>query len=152
MSNNDIMIFFQPFVDKIAVVTHYLSERNANLLFGTDTPASNSHTNPPGYNGYLEMKEWARAGVPLGQILRAATIENAKAFHLENSLGSVAKGKRANLLILTKDPLKNVSAYDSIEAVLLGGRPFDREGFSAKSTRKRRSTGSTGEFTDAVSR
>lgn len=133
MSNREIMVFFQSFVDKISVVAKYLSDRDANLLFGTDTPASNSHTNPPGYNGFLEMKEWVLAGVPLGEILRAATINNAMAFHLEGSFGSISKGKRADLLILGKDPLRGISAYDSIETVILGGQQYGRAGFAAAS-------------------
>lgn len=131
MSNRDLMFFFQPVVDKIAVVTKFLSERNANLLFGSDTPASNSYTNPPGYNGFLEMKEWAFAGVPLGEILRAATINNARAFKLERSLGSIEPGKRADLLVLSKNPLKDISAYDAIETVLISGQRYNRAALAA---------------------
>ena len=35
--------------------------------------------------------------------------------------------KRADLLLLTQNPLANVSAYDSIETIFLNGEPIARE-------------------------
>ncbi len=133
--NREIADFFQRFVDKIGVSARFLADNNANLLFGTDSPASNAHTNPPGYNGYLEMKEWENAGISLERILRAATIDNAMAFNLDRSFGSVAKGKIANLLILSRNPLKEIAAYDSIDTVIVRGNPYARRELSAATVR-----------------
>ena len=41
-------------------------------------------------------------------------------------------GKRANLLLVTKDPLKTVDAYDAIDTVFIGGKPIARKELSAK--------------------
>ena len=111
-----------------------MADNDANLLLGSDTPStSNTHTNPPGYNGYLEMREWHAAGVPLERILKAAaTIDNARAFQMDKTHGSIRSGKAANVLLLRKNPLKDISAYDSIERVFIGGKVFLREEFSAK--------------------
>ena len=38
---------------------------------------------------------------------------------------------RADLLILDENPLELVSAYDTIESVILGGKVFDRSRLSA---------------------
>ncbi|MCB1025154.1 MAG: amidohydrolase family protein [Acidobacteria bacterium] len=130
-SNREIAEFMQLIVDKIGISTNFLAGQNANLLFGTDTPSSNAHTNPPGYNGYLEMQEWHKAGVSLEMILKAATINNARAFHLQRSHGSIKKGKIANLLLLDANPLKDISAYDSISSVIINGKVFRRNSFSA---------------------
>jgi hypothetical protein len=46
-----------------AEVTRFLAERDARLLFGSDTPSAQLHTNPPGLNGRLEMDNWIAAGV-----------------------------------------------------------------------------------------
>jgi imidazolonepropionase-like amidohydrolase len=97
------------------------------LIFGSDTPGVDGFGNPPGLNGRLELQNWAAAGVPLPTILRAATLENAKAFGLSDEVGSIAVGKRADLLLLKENPLTNVSAYDSIETVFLNGEPIARE-------------------------
>lgn len=132
MPNAEIAGFFQHFVDKIAVSSRFLTDNKARLLFGSDTPSSNSHANPPGYNGFLEMREWAKAGIPLGKILRAATIDNAKAFGLDRAIGSIQKGKTANLLMLTRNPLEDVAAYDSIESVFIRGKLSARRELSAE--------------------
>ncbi|HLJ74107.1 MAG TPA: amidohydrolase family protein, partial [Thermoanaerobaculia bacterium] len=95
------------------------------LLFGSDTPANQGFGNPRGLNGRLEMTRWAEAGVPLAKILGAATIENAIAFHLDDR-GSIEAGKRADLVLLDADPLKNVDAYDAIDTVILDGVPIAR--------------------------
>jgi imidazolonepropionase-like amidohydrolase len=95
------------------------------LLFGSDTPANQGFGNPPGLNGRLEMSRWAEAGVPLAKILRAATLDNARAFHLDDR-GSIEAGKRADLVLLDADPLKSVDAYDAIDTIFLNGVPIAR--------------------------
>jgi imidazolonepropionase-like amidohydrolase len=102
-----------------------MSAENVKLLFGTDTPSNEGIGNPPGLNGRLELDHWADASIPLARILRAATIDNAKAFGMADR-GTIEAGKRADLLLLRKNPLKTVAAYDSIEKVFLGGEPLPR--------------------------
>jgi imidazolonepropionase-like amidohydrolase len=97
------------------------------LLFGSDTPAGDGFGNPPGLNGGLELQDWADAGAPLGLILRAATLDNAIVLGLSHELGSIEIGKQADLVLLKKNPLANVSAYDSIETIFLNGEPIARE-------------------------
>jgi len=72
------------------------------------------------------MLLWAKSGIPPADILRAATLDNARAFGLERELGSVEVGKRADLLLLAADPLKDVRAYEAIETVILNGRALRR--------------------------
>ncbi|HLB09578.1 MAG TPA: amidohydrolase family protein, partial [Gemmatimonadaceae bacterium] len=97
------------------------------LLLGSDTPAGDGFGNPPGLNGRLEMQDWADAGAPLALILRAASLDNARAFGLSRDLGSIEVGKRADLLLLARNPLASMSAYDSIELIFLNGEPIARE-------------------------
>ena len=78
------------------------------------------------------MSAWARVGIPLETIFRAATLDNAKAFGLEDQLGTVESGKRADLLLLAENPLSDIAAYDTIEVVITGGHPIDRQALSAK--------------------
>ena len=112
--------------------TRYLAERDARLLFGSDTPSAPTYGNPPGLNGYLEMKNLAGAGVPLRRLLAAATLENAKAFGLADRYGSVEPGKVANLLLLATNPVESVEAWDTIEAVVLHGKWIERSSLSAR--------------------
>lgn len=125
-----LMTFREP-IHHLDAVVKYLADRNALFLFGTDTPSSPTFGNPPGLNGFLEMREWNRAGVPLRNILRAATIDNAKAFGLDADYGTVEEGKVANLVILGQDPLASVEAYDAIDTVVVRGRLLPRRTLSA---------------------
>ena len=102
-------------------------ERHVALIFGSDTPAGDGFGNPPGLNGRFEIQDWADDGAPLALILGAATLDNAKALGLARELGSIEAGKRADLLLLAKNPLTDVSAYDSILTVFLDGAPLPRE-------------------------
>ena len=108
-----------------------LAADGARLLFGSDTPSAPTYANPPGFNGLLEMRAWIGAGVSESQLLRALTIENAKAFGLDGDVGTIEEGKIAHLLLLRANPLEDVNAYDSIETVFLAGRPIDRNELSA---------------------
>lgn len=110
----------------------YLDEHNGLILFGTDTPSSPTYGNPPGYNGYLEMQEMENAGIPLSKILASSTIENAKAFKLDKLYGTIEPGKRANILLLDKNPLEDISAYNSISKIILRGKVINRNTLSAK--------------------
>ena len=100
---------------------------DVRLIFGSDTPGVDGFGNPPGLNGRLEMQNWADAEAPLELILRTATLENARVLGLARDLGSIEVGKRADLVLLRKNPLVNVSAYDAIETVFLNGQPIARD-------------------------
>ncbi|MEM7479585.1 MAG: amidohydrolase family protein [Acidobacteriota bacterium] len=114
-----------------AAVIDHLARHGGRLLFGSDTPSSPTYGNPPGYNGFLEMRELTRAGMTPAQIFRAATLENARAFHLEDRLGTVEPGKTAHLLVLRQNPLNSVEAYDSLATVIVRGRPVKRSQLAA---------------------
>jgi imidazolonepropionase-like amidohydrolase len=112
-------------------VVAYLAANNANFLFGTDTPSAPTYGNLPGLNGYLEMQQLQKAGLSLAQIFEAATLSNAREFHLDSQLGTIAPGKIANLLLLDKSPLETLDAYDSIDTIWIHGKAVARESLVA---------------------
>ena len=114
-------------IRRVRQVVGYLAARNANFLFGTDTPSAPTYGNLPGLNGYLEMRQLHDAGLSLEQIFTAATINNAREFKLDSQVGSIEPGKIANLVLLKKSPLESVDAYDSIVTVWVRGRPISRD-------------------------
>lgn len=73
-------------------------------------------------------------GLSLKGLLASLTLNNARAFHLDNEIGTIEVGKTANLLLLSKNPLEDVSAYNAIETVILHGDVHDREVLSARYT------------------
>jgi Amidohydrolase family len=110
----------------------YLAAKDANFLFGTDTPSGPVYGNLPGLNGYLEMQQWQKAGLSLNQIFRAATLSNARQFKLDQQFGTIEPGKVANLVLLKKSPLQSLDAYDSIVAVWVHGKQVPREALAAE--------------------
>src|ERR1700733_1179028 len=107
---------------RVRQVVAYLASKDANFVFGTDTPSSPTYGNLPGLNGYLEMKQLQKAGMSLTQIFRAATISNAREFKMESQVGSIEPGKIANLVLMKQSPLDSVDAYDSITTVWVHGK------------------------------
>ena len=120
-------------VRRVHQVVAYLAVKDANFLFGTDTPSAPTYGNLPGLSGYLEMQQLQRAGLSLEQIFRAATINNAREFKLDSQLGSIEQGKIANLVLLKKSPLESVEAYDTIVTVWVHGKPASRGSLAADS-------------------
>jgi imidazolonepropionase-like amidohydrolase len=121
----DVAKLLPAYEARVSTTLRLLYAANANLILGSDTPAGEGVEgvgNPPGLNGYLELVLWEKAGIPPARILRAATLDNATAFRLDKELGSIEVGKRADLLLLSADPLKRVKAYEAIDTVILNGR------------------------------
>jgi imidazolonepropionase-like amidohydrolase len=120
---------------RVRQVVAYLAAKDANFLFGTDTPSAPTYGNLPGLNGYLEMRQLQKAGVSLEQILRAATISNARKFKLDSQVGTIEPGKIANLIMLRKSPLESVDAYDSIVTIWVHGKQVSRNNLAANADR-----------------
>lgn len=118
-------------LDNVYRMTRSLAKHNATLLFGSDTPSGPFYTQFPGINGHLEMNRWVEAGLPLALLFEALTINNAKILGLDSSVGSIEVGKKANLLLLKENPLLSISAYDSIQKIVLNGKVLERDLFSA---------------------
>jgi imidazolonepropionase-like amidohydrolase len=116
---------------RVRQVVAYLAAKDADFLFGTDTPSAPTYGNLPGLNGFLEMQQLKKAGVSLEQIFKAATISNARKFKLDSQVGTIEPGKIANLILLKKSPLESVEAYDSIVTVWLHGQQISRESLAA---------------------
>jgi imidazolonepropionase-like amidohydrolase len=122
-------------IRRVNQVVAYLAAKDANFLFGTDTPSAPTYGNLPGLNGYLEMQDLQKAGLSLAQIFRAATINNAREFKLDSQLGTIEPGKIANLVLLKKSPLESVDAYDTVVTVWVHGKAVSRGSLAADSSK-----------------
>jgi len=134
MTNAQVIAAFeQGPLHAVRQVVAYLAGKDANFLFGTDTPSAPTYGNLPGLNGYLEMQQLQKAGMSLQQIFQAATINNAREFKLDQQLGTIEPGKTANLLLLKKSPLTSIDAYDSIATIWVHGTETKRDRLTASS-------------------
>jgi Amidohydrolase family len=93
------------------------------LLAGTDTP------NPycfPGFSLHDELGLLVQAGLTPLEALQTATINPAEFLGLSKTLGTVEKGKVADLVLLDANPLEDIANTKRIAAVVSSGRYFDR--------------------------
>ncbi len=120
-------VFLYGRIGKGNKVIKYLIDFNHPLLLASDFPGSPSFANQPGLTTYQEMKAMANAGLSLKEVLAAATINNAKQFRIDNDYGTVEVGKIANLLLLKSNPLESIESWNSIETIILHGKPITRE-------------------------
>jgi imidazolonepropionase-like amidohydrolase len=84
----------------------------------------------PGYSDHRELELLVRAGLTPREALRAAT-RNAAVLIGVDSLGLLAPGKVADLLILSKDPLEDIRNTRAITAVMARGYLLDADSIRA---------------------
>ena len=71
-----------------------------------------------------EAQYYVEAGMTPLQALRAATIDCATLLGIDSKLGTIEKGKLADLLIVDGDPVQNITALRSIRVVMKGGKIY----------------------------
>jgi imidazolonepropionase-like amidohydrolase len=94
------------------------------FMAGTDT-AAGVHIFP-GFSLHQELVLFQRAGLTPMQALQTATLNPAKFLGRTADMGTVEKGKLADLVLLDADPLKDIANTQKIRGVVLAGRYFDR--------------------------
>jgi len=98
-------------------------EDSVPLLAGSDAGALYTY---PGSSLHDELVQLVRAGLTPAAALRAATLGPAEFLGATDSMGTVAAGKVADLVLLDADPLADIRNTRSIRAVVLRGRLFGR--------------------------
>ena len=113
-------------VDVAVEAVKQLLAAGVPVLAGTDAP------NPGTAHGiamHKELEYLVNAGMSNVQALAAATSVPAKTFSLADR-GTIAAGKRADLLLVRGDPTVDIKATRLIEAIWKGGARVDREAFA----------------------
>jgi imidazolonepropionase-like amidohydrolase len=93
---------------------------DGGVIIATGTDAGNIGTQHVS-SYYDEISAMQQSGMTMWQLIQASTINGARAVGKENEFGSVAKGKRADLVLLNKNPLDSISNWKSIEMVINKG-------------------------------
>ena len=94
------------------------------FMAGTDT-AAGVHVFP-GFSLHEELALFVRAGLTPMQALQTATLNPAKFLDRLADLGTVERGKLADLVLLDANPLEDIANTRKIRAVVLAGRYLDR--------------------------
>jgi imidazolonepropionase-like amidohydrolase len=97
------------------------------IAAGTDSP---NQLFVPGYTEHREMELLVRAGLEPREALRAAT-RNGAVLIGADSLGLLAPGKVADLVVLSKDPLADIRNTRAIQSVMSRGYLLDADSIRA---------------------
>ena len=104
--------------NRIALI-RAMHEAGVKIVVGTDTP--NAFV-VPGSSIHLELANFVEAGFTPMQALAAATSEPARMLGPLSDAGSLAVGKRADLLVLSADPRTSLAALQQRRGVMAAGR------------------------------
>ncbi len=78
----------------------------------------------PGHSLHREMELYVQAGFTPMEAIQAASIVPARVMGLDKEVGTVEKGKRGDLILLTADPLADIHNSRSVEYVVTNGTMY----------------------------
>lgn len=93
------------------------------LVVGTDEPVYTSLL--PGFAYHRELLAMTYAGIPPAAVLRAATINGARALGVDKQLGSIETSKLADLVVVRGNPLDDIKVARDIKLVVKEGAVYD---------------------------
>jgi len=95
-----------------------LSDAGVPVVAGTDEGI-------PGHSVHREIELYVEAGLTPLQALQAATIVPARAMKLDAEVGTVERGKRADLIVLNANPLDDIHNIRRVRWTVSGGRIYE---------------------------
>ncbi|MGB2312984.1 MAG: amidohydrolase family protein [Flavobacteriaceae bacterium] len=122
-SNQEINPQQKKFSDWIQKTTGAMAEAEIPLMAGTDTPLGYL---TPGFSLHYELELMVESGLTELQALATATLQPAKYFRMEDSLGLVKKNYIADLILLNENPLEDIARTKDIFAVIKDGNFIDK--------------------------
>jgi imidazolonepropionase-like amidohydrolase len=100
-----------------------MADGGVGIVLGTDSPQLFS---VPGFSIHREMRVMAEAGMTPFEILAAGSRNVARYAGTPDDFGTVAVGRRADLILLDADPLADVGHVARRAGVMVGGRWLPR--------------------------
>lgn len=98
---------------KMLEMTKLLHDQGIRLLPGTDEAA--------GFMLHSELEAYAAAGIAPAEVLQMATLGSARYLRRDAELGSIARDKLADLLVVDGDPTQDLGAIRRVRMVVKGG-------------------------------
>jgi len=102
-----------------------LHDAGVPIVAGTDGAV-------PGYSLLRSIELFVEAGLTPMEALQTATTVPARALGVEDEVGTVEVGKRADLVVLEDNPLDDISAIRTSRWVVAAGRMYDTAKLSTK--------------------
>jgi imidazolonepropionase-like amidohydrolase len=102
-----------------------LSDGGVRIAFGTDSGGAADRFFIQGYSEHREMELMVQSGLTPMQVIQSFSKAASEALGIDKEFGTLAKGKVADLLVLEKNPLDNITNMRSIQTIYLGGKKFE---------------------------
>ena len=96
-----------------------LQDGGGKIMLGSDAPQLFS---VPGFSLHREMQAMVKAGLTPYQVLESGTRNPAIYLKATGEFGTVEAGRRADLILLNANPLKDVAAVSNRAGVVVAGR------------------------------
>ncbi len=84
-----------------------------------------AHGQLQGLGAHWELWMFVQGGMTPMEALRCATLSGARYLGMDADLGSIEKGKLADLVVLERNPLENIRNSESVRFVMKNGRLYD---------------------------
>lgn len=105
---------------------HILASQSCKKLTDAGVKVNlGAHGNLQGLGAHWELWMLAQGGMTNMEALRAATMNGAEYIGMGKDIGSLEKGKLADLIIMDKNPLEDIKNSETLKYVMLNGRLYD---------------------------
>jgi imidazolonepropionase-like amidohydrolase len=108
---------------KVLQLTKMMYDNGVTILSGSDIP---NFDLVPGASLHHELEILVEAGIPPLDVIKIATRNGAQALGIEEDVGTIEPGKQADMIILSDNPLDDISNTKKIEAVINNGHFIKR--------------------------
>jgi hypothetical protein len=81
----------------------------------------------PGFSYIDEMELFVKAGISPMDAIRCATYNAADCLGTLDKTGTITEGKQADMVLLSANPLENISNLRKVDATILNGKVLTRE-------------------------
>lgn len=106
---------YKDFYLKGLEITQMANEKGVGLLAGSDVPEL------PGSSLLEELEEFSKAGLSNFEVLKTATLNPAKYYNLESQYGSIEEGKYADFVLLSQNPIDDISNIKNVIGIVYQG-------------------------------
>jgi imidazolonepropionase-like amidohydrolase len=107
---------------KVLQLTKIMYDNGVQILSGSDIP---NFGLVPGASLHNELELLAEAGIKPLEVIEISTNNGATALGIDDRVGTIQPEKQADMIILSANPIENISNTKEIEAVLVDGRFAD---------------------------
>lgn len=99
----------------------------AKRLYDAGVPMVAGTDSIEGLMLHRELELWVRAGIPAEKVLQVATLGAARVAKADSELGSIEPGKKADLVLVSGDPTRNIADIRRCRTVIKNGVEYNSD-------------------------